>query len=333
LQEVSFAMLCEVAERAMAHIGATEVLLGGGVACNSRLKEMARVMAAERGGRSFSPPPDLSVDNGAMIAYLGEIMHRAGISHSLEETGIDQRFRTDQVPVTWKADKVLGNIRTPGTVDVVPGSVPVEGSVIGRGAEAVVTVGRFGTSLSAEKRRVPKGYRHPAIESSLTVSRVRSESRMLSAIRASGVRTPYVLDVDEAGRTITMELLLGPRLASVLNVLGQDDQIRLIHDMGRIAGRLHRNDIVHGDLTTSNFILLKDGGLGLIDCSLAERSAELEKKGVDLRLFHEVFSSTHQGLEGFEGRFCSGYDSEYPGAPSVWAKLEEINSRGRYMGG
>jgi N6-L-threonylcarbamoyladenine synthase/protein kinase Bud32 len=325
-------MLYEVAERAMAHIGATELLLGGGVACNSKLKEMARTMSEERGGVSYSPSPDMAVDNGAMIAYLGAIMHEAGISHSIDETVIDQRFRTDQVPVTWKRDKVIGTIRTPGTAMVEIGLDPVPGSVIGRGAEAIVTVGRFGDVTTAEKRRIPKGYRHPDIEKALTQSRVRSESRMLIAMRGAGIRTPYVLDVDDVGMTIRMELLRGPRLASILNVLGPDAQERSVHEMGRTAGILHRNDMVHGDLTTSNFIMMEEG-LGLIDCSLAERTEEVEKKGVDLRLFFEVFSSTHQGLERFEGSFRSGYDSEYPGSANVWEKLSEINSRGRYLGG
>jgi N6-L-threonylcarbamoyladenine synthase/protein kinase Bud32 len=332
VQEVSFSMLCEVAERAMAHIGATELLLGGGVACNSRLKEMARIMTEERGGVSYSPSPELAVDNGAMIAYLGAIMHGAGISHSIDETIIDQRFRTDQVPVTWKKDKVIGTIRTPGTVLVETGSDPAPGSVIGRGAEAIVTVGRFGDITTAEKRRVPKGYRHPEIERALTLSRVRSESRMLIAMRGAGIRTPYIFDVDEVGMTIRMELLRGPRLASILNTLGSDAQERSVREMGRTAGILHRNDMVHGDLTTSNFIMMEHG-LGLIDCSLAERTEELEKKGVDLRLFFEVFHSTHQGLERFKGSFRSGYDSEYPDSAIVWEKLSEINSRGRYLGG
>jgi Kae1-associated kinase Bud32 len=132
--------------------------------------------------------------------------------------------------------------------------------------------------------------------------------------------------------TIRMELLNGPRLASRLNVLEPDVQERSILQIGRTAGILHRNDMVHGDLTTSNFIMIDDG-LGLIDCSLSERSSELEKKGVDLRLFFEVFSSTHQGLERFESAFRSGYDSENPDSAQVWQKFSEINLRGRYQGG
>ncbi len=102
IQETAFAMLTEVTERAMAHVGKDEVLLGGGVARNKRLKEMVGRMAADRGARMFVPPGDLCIDNGAMIAWTGLLMHRAGVRMGLEDTLIDQRFRTDEVAVTWR---------------------------------------------------------------------------------------------------------------------------------------------------------------------------------------------------------------------------------------
>ncbi|MBA3046015.1 MAG: bifunctional N(6)-L-threonylcarbamoyladenine synthase/serine/threonine protein kinase [Candidatus Thermoplasmatota archaeon] len=101
IQETTFAMLVEVTERAMAHLGKSEVLLGGGVVRNRRLFKMVSDMCQSRGAECFVPPPSLCSDNGAMIAWTGLIMHRAGIRMSLEETGINQRFRTDDVQVTW----------------------------------------------------------------------------------------------------------------------------------------------------------------------------------------------------------------------------------------
>ena len=102
LQETAFAMLCEVTERAMAHLENDEVLLGGGVARNRRLQEMAGRMAADRGARMFVPPGELCIDNGAMIAWTGLLMHLAGVRMSLEDTVVDQRFRTDEVDVVWR---------------------------------------------------------------------------------------------------------------------------------------------------------------------------------------------------------------------------------------
>ncbi len=102
LQETTFAMVTEVTERAMAHLEKEEVLLGGGVACNSRLGEMVERMAKDRGAKMFVPDPSLCVDNGAMIAWTGVLEYESGVRMEIEDTQINQRFRTDDVDVTWR---------------------------------------------------------------------------------------------------------------------------------------------------------------------------------------------------------------------------------------
>jgi N6-L-threonylcarbamoyladenine synthase len=101
LQETCFAMLVEVTERAMAHVEKDEVLLGGGVVQNKRLQGMVRLMAEERGARMFVPPGPLCVDNGAMIAWTGLLMHQHGVRTPLEESIVRQRYRTDEVDLPW----------------------------------------------------------------------------------------------------------------------------------------------------------------------------------------------------------------------------------------
>ncbi len=105
LQETAFAMLIEAAERALAHTGKKELLLGGGVACNERLQEMCKIMCEERGARFYVPENSLLVDNAGMIAFLGEIMWKAGIFTKVENIGnldINPRERTDDIEVRWK---------------------------------------------------------------------------------------------------------------------------------------------------------------------------------------------------------------------------------------
>lgn len=101
LQETAFAMLIEAAERAMAHLNKKELLLGGGVACNSRLQEMAKIMCSERNTNCFVPPNELLVDNGAMIAFLGMLMFKKGIKTKSEDANIKPYERTDDVVVSW----------------------------------------------------------------------------------------------------------------------------------------------------------------------------------------------------------------------------------------
>jgi len=110
LQETVFAMLVEVSERALAHVGKRELLLGGGVACNSRLQEMCRIMCSEREDlgetKFFCPERGFLVDNGAMIAFLGEIMFKANANvfsyENLDKLDILPKQRTDDVIVSWR---------------------------------------------------------------------------------------------------------------------------------------------------------------------------------------------------------------------------------------
>jgi len=105
LQETAFPMLIEAAERALAHTGKSELLLGGGVGCNKRLQEMCKIMCEERGAKFFVPENPLLVDNAAMIAFLGEIMYKKGIkieNEDLKKLDIMPKQRTDEVDVKWK---------------------------------------------------------------------------------------------------------------------------------------------------------------------------------------------------------------------------------------
>ncbi len=103
MQEVVFAMLVEAAERALAHTGKKELLLGGGVACNSRLQEMCKIMCEERGVKYFCPARPLLADNAGMIGYLGLKMFKAGIfEKDLDKVDIAPRERTDDVEVSWR---------------------------------------------------------------------------------------------------------------------------------------------------------------------------------------------------------------------------------------
>jgi N6-L-threonylcarbamoyladenine synthase len=107
LQETVFAMLVEASERALAHIGKKELLLGGGVGCNKRLQEMCNIMCSERGAKFFVPENQFLVDNGGMIAFTGEIMYKAMIKKKMkfipvDKIDFDSRLRTDEVEVFWK---------------------------------------------------------------------------------------------------------------------------------------------------------------------------------------------------------------------------------------
>jgi universal protein Kae1 len=103
VESTAYAMLTEITERALAHRRRDSVVLGGGVACNERLRTMVRTMVEERGGTMFAPPRAMCVDNGAMIAWTGRLAWSAGISVAVEDSGVQPRQRTDLVATPWRS--------------------------------------------------------------------------------------------------------------------------------------------------------------------------------------------------------------------------------------
>lgn len=95
-------MLVETTERAMAHVGSTEVLIVGGVGCNERLQEMMGIMARDRGGSVHATDERFCIDNGIMIAQAGLLAYKTGFRTPLKESTCTQRFRTDDVFVKWR---------------------------------------------------------------------------------------------------------------------------------------------------------------------------------------------------------------------------------------
>merc|ERR1711951_168562 len=101
VQETIFAMLVEITERAMAHIGSAEVLIVGGVGCNKRLQEMMRIMCQQRKATVYGMDSRYCIDNGAMIAWAGlvEFVSKSKDTNErkcipLKESTVTQRFRT-----------------------------------------------------------------------------------------------------------------------------------------------------------------------------------------------------------------------------------------------
>ena len=107
VQETVFAMLLEVAERAMAHTGKNELILGGGVACNLRLQEMAKKMVEQRDGKIYFLENQFYVDNAAMIA-LTAVLKWIFADDKTKELFVSNNLfmkpyeRTDDVSVYWR---------------------------------------------------------------------------------------------------------------------------------------------------------------------------------------------------------------------------------------
>lgn len=99
LREVSFSMLCEATERALMLTNSDEICVCGGVAQSPRLREMLASVAKEHGASFGFAPNEFNADNGGMIAFVAERMHRNRYHVPLEECGILQRYRIDEAMV------------------------------------------------------------------------------------------------------------------------------------------------------------------------------------------------------------------------------------------
>ena len=200
---------------------------------------------------------------------------------------------------------------------------------IGRGAEATVTRTEFLGRDAVVKTRSVKGYRHPDLDSHLRASRTRTEVRVIREARDAGVRTPVIYDVDPSEGTITMEYVRGTSVKAILDEHPERAK-EICARLGEMIAKLHRNNISHGDLTTSNIILGDDGEMYLIDFSLGNTRIDLEDMGVDIHLMERAFTSAHSGIDDAFGYIIESYKEHMPDADKVLARVEDIKSRARY---
>ena len=107
----------------------------------------------------------------------------------------------------------------------------------------------------------------------------------------------------------------------------------LAEKMGRTLGKMHKENIIHGDLTTSNMLLRETPEkleLILIDFGLGYIDNVAEDKGVDLYVLERALLSTHPNTEKLFEIIMDSYKKSYGnGAEEVITKLDEVRLRGR----
>jgi Kae1-associated kinase Bud32 len=205
-----------------------------------------------------------------------------------------------------------------------------EHTILYRGAEAEIHLSDHMNHKVVQKRRVKKLYRIKHIDDHLISSRTKEEAKLITEARLYGVSVPLIYDVDLEKGVITMEYLQGKRIKDILNGLHEGERAQICRKIGESIARLHNNDIIHGDITTSNMILLDDR-IHFIDFGLGEKNSELEAKGVDLHVLMEALESTHSQYASCFDHVLDGYKKELTDdAKLVIKKIEDIVKRGRY---
>ncbi|MEK6909020.1 MAG: KEOPS complex kinase/ATPase Bud32 [Nanoarchaeota archaeon] len=194
-------------------------------------------------------------------------------------------------------------------------------TILARGAEAII-IKKEKTIL---KDRIEKSYRHPELDKKIRKLRTRSESKILEKLQKV-INVPKIISSDEVKGKIEMEYIDGKKLADHLE---KTDYKKVCINIGKQLAKLHDNDIIHGDLTTSNMILKKDK-VYFIDFGLGFHSSRVEDKAVDLHLIKQALEAKHHSIqeEAFKS-IVKGYKKS-KNQKQTLLQLEKVEHRGRY---
>ncbi len=188
-----------------------------------------------------------------------------------------------------------------------------------QGAEAIIQI----SGDTIIKTRIQKSYRHPLIDETLRKSRTKTESKMLMRLQKLTIPAPKLLSNDE--QQIVMEYIDGKKVRDVL----ETNVKNIAFEIGKRIAQLHANNIIHGDLTTSNMIY-KNNTVYLIDFGLSYISLKLEDKAVDLHVFIQALESYHAHISQNVIKYVAeSYIQTYPDAKKVLTQLKVVESRGK----
>lgn len=200
--------------------------------------------------------------------------------------------------------------------------------LIKKGAEADIYVTEWQNSDAILKIRKSKNYRNPILDKNLRKQRTIKESQTIMEVKSFGIPAPLVYFVNLEKSSILMQRIPG----KPIHDLPESKVITLAKQMGNLVGMLHQNGIMHGDLTTSNFIFFQNK-VYVIDFGLSQKTIKPEDHAVDLRLIKEILNSAHAKImEKAWKNFLTGYKTVV--GTSRYLKIiklvSEIESRGRY---
>ena len=200
--------------------------------------------------------------------------------------------------------------------------------LIKKGAEADIYLASWNGQTSILKIRKKKEYRIDSLDQRIRTLRTIREARLISESKSFGITTPIVYFVDERKCMIYLQLIHG----KLVKDLPPKKIITISTEIGKLIGTLHKNGIMHGDLTTSNFILSRNR-LVILDFGLAQKTDKIDDYAIDLRLFKEVLNSAHvQIMEDAWSSFVNGYRIMLGThvTEKVVSQVSVIESRGRY---
>lgn len=226
--------------------------------------------------------------------------------------------------------------------------------ILKQGAEARLYICNYLGKPTLVKERFKKNYRHPDLDTSITKERIKNEARSIVRCKTAGVRTPALYLVDFERRRIYMQHFVNSITVKdfIINLKsstseGDMNVLDFYSDkIGEVIRKMHENNIIHGDLTTSNMLLVEKSPsniednskwlnhdnieLVLIDFGLSFIDSSTEDKGVDLYVLERALISTHNDYPNLFSRIFEAYKSfSKNNIKEIISKYEEVRARGR----
>jgi len=191
---------------------------------------------------------------------------------------------------------------------------------IAEGAEAKIFCVKIFDKKYILKQRIPKLYRAKELDNSILSKRIRSEVRILNLTKKAGVNCPFVYYSDN--KNILMEYLEFPEAKSLV-----EKNPNILKIIARDVVNLHKNNIVHGDLTLCNILFdQKNKKPYFIDFGLSFISSKIEDKAMDLEVFREII------IADFSEKFWKVFEKEYKKYnPEIITYMEKIQKRKKYL--
>lgn len=198
--------------------------------------------------------------------------------------------------------------------------------LISQGAEAKLFLNKS-TNL-IKKERIAKNYRYPELDLKLRKHRTKREVKILEKA-SSLIPVPNLSKEKQDQFTLSIDYIEGKKLSEHLDNLKNSQKI--CKEIGQSLAILHDNNIIHGDLTTSNLIYNeKEKKTYFIDFGLSFISTRIEDKAVDLQLIKQALEAKHNKKhKEFFNSILEGYKKS-ENYKETLQRLQKVEARGRY---
>ena len=198
--------------------------------------------------------------------------------------------------------------------------------VLQQGAEAKIIL----SNDFIIKDRIKKSYRIKELDDKIRKQRTKAEAKLLEkASRIINAPKPFFTpDFYQ----IKMPFIQGKKLSENLDSFSLEKQKEICMEIGEEIAKLHKEDIIHGDLTTSNMILVenREAKTYFVDFGLGYISKKIEDKAVDLHLLKQALEARHfKNWKILFEEIVKGYGN-YEESNRVLGRLKAVEKRGRY---